>query len=206
MLRTHKPQTKIETRESDIYYVLASFIEVDGRPYSLELVKRTKSDDMFERENVLNQLLVRNRQVYMDSVTKVYNRRYYEDVVRNNLGPAGIALMDIDDFKICNDTYGHHAGDLALEAVAKTIRSCIRETDLLIRYGGDEFLLLMPQSRPNGVESVIRRVQDAVQAARVPSHPELRLSVSIGGVCDVQPLTEAIRQADVRMYRNKENG
>ena len=141
-----------------------------------------------------------------DALTGTYNRRYYEDVVRNNLGPAGIALMDIDDFKICNDTYGHHAGDLALETVAKAIRSCIRETDLLIRYGGDEFLLLMPQSRPNGVESVIRRVQDAVQAARVPSHPELRLSVSIGGVCDVQPLTEAIRQADVRMYRNKENG
>lgn len=59
VLRTHKPQTKIETRESDIYYVLVSFIEVDGRPYSLELVKRIKSDDMFERENVLNQLLVR---------------------------------------------------------------------------------------------------------------------------------------------------
>ena len=79
VLRTHKPQTKIETRASDIYYVLASFIEVDGRPYSLELVKRTKSDDMFERENVLNQLLVRDRQVYMDSVTKVYNRRYYDE-------------------------------------------------------------------------------------------------------------------------------
>lgn len=85
------------------------------------------------------------------------------------------------------------------------MQNCLRQTDILIRYGGDEFLLLMPQSRPNGVESVIRRVQDAA-AARVPSHPELRLSVSIGGVCDVQPLTEAIRQADVRMYRNKENG
>ena len=74
-----------------------------------------------------------------DALTGTYNRRFYEEVVRNNLGPAGIALMDIDDFKICNDTYGHHAGDLALETVAKAIRSCIRETDLLIRYGGDEF-------------------------------------------------------------------
>lgn len=63
----------------------------------------------------------------------------------------------------------------------------------------------MPQNCPDGVESVIRRVQNAVQAARVPSHPELRLSVSIGGVCNVQPLTEAIRQADARMYCNKEN-
>ena len=141
-----------------------------------------------------------------DALTGTYNRRFYEEVVRNNIGPAGIALMDIDDFKICNDTYGHHAGDLALETVAKAVRSCIRETDLLIRYGGDEFLLLMPQNCPDGVESVIRRVQNAVQAARVPSHPELRLSVSIGGVCNVQPLTEAIRQADARMYCNKENG
>ena len=90
VLRTHKPQTKIETRESDIYYVLASFIEVDGRPYSLELVKRIKSDDMFERENVLNQLLVRNRQVYMDSVTKVYNRRYYDERLNTQIGRAHV--------------------------------------------------------------------------------------------------------------------
>lgn len=99
VLRTRKPQTKIETRESDIYYVLASFIEVDGRPYSLELVKRIKSDDMFERENVLNQLLVRNRQVYMDSVTKVYNRRYYDERLKNLEGRFSFAMIDMDNFK-----------------------------------------------------------------------------------------------------------
>ena len=90
--------------------------------------------------------------------------------------------------------------------MAAAVQNCLRETDILIRYGGDEFLLLMPQSRPHGVESAIRRVQNAVQAARVPGHLELQLSVSIGGVCDVQPLTEAIRQADARMYSDKENG
>ena len=60
-----------------------------------------------------------------DALTGTYNRRYYEEVVRNNIGPSCIALMDIDDFKICNDTYGHHAGDLALETVAKAVRGCI---------------------------------------------------------------------------------
>lgn len=105
VLRTHKPQTKIETRESDIYYVLASFIEVDGRPYSLELVKRTKSDDMFERENVLNQLLVRNRQVYMDSVTKVYNRRYYDERLKNLESWFSFAMIDMDNFKHINDRF-----------------------------------------------------------------------------------------------------
>ena len=111
VLRTHKPQTKIETRESDIYYVLVSFIEVDGRPYSLELVKRIKSDDMFERENVLNQLLVRNRQVYMDSVTKVYNRRYYDERLKNLEGRFSFAMIDMDNFKHINDRFGHQAGD-----------------------------------------------------------------------------------------------
>ena len=111
VLRTHKPQTKIETRESDIYYVLASFIEADGRPYSLELVKRIKSDDMFERENVLNQLLVRNRQVYMDSVTKVYNRRYYGERLKNLEGRFSFAMIDMDNFKHINDRFGHQAGD-----------------------------------------------------------------------------------------------
>lgn len=119
--------------------MLASFIEVDGRPYSLELVKRIKSDDMFERENVLNQLLVRNRQVYMDSVTKVYNRRYYDERLKNLEGWFSFAMIDMDNFKHINDRFGHQAGDAALYRAAQAIKSQIRSDDELVRYGGDEF-------------------------------------------------------------------
>lgn len=115
--------------------MLASFIEVDGRPYSLELVKRIKSDDMFERENVLNQLLVRDRQVYMDSVTKVYNRRYYDERLKNLEGWFSFAMIDMDNFKHINDRFGHQAGDAALYRAAQAIKSQIRSDDELVRYG-----------------------------------------------------------------------
>jgi len=208
VLATGKPQSKIETANNEVFYVLASRLEVDGVPYVLELVNQIRSDDMAgpaDTGSVLSQLLIRNRQVYMDSVTKVYNRRYYEEVVRNNLGPAGIALMDIDDFKICNDTYGHHAGDLALETVAKAIRSCIRETDLLIRYGGDEFLLVLPGIPADFFKTKLEQIRDAAQKAVVPGYPHFRLSLSIGGAMQTlaDPMENVVRRADLLMYQAK---
>ena len=77
----------------------------------------------------------------------------------------------------------------------------LRQTDVLVRYGGDEFLLLVPHIRPG--EHVIQRVREAAASARVEGYPELELSASVGGVCGVHPLTEAIRQADEKMYQNK---
>lgn len=181
VLRTHKPQTKIETRESDIYYVLASFIEVDGRPYSLELVKRTKSDDMFERENVLNQLLVRNRQVYMDSVTKVYNRRYYDERLKNLEGWFSFAMIDMDNFKHINDRFGHQAGDAALYRAAQAIKSQIRSDDELVRYGGDEFFLLFRDLPQQILEKKLQSIRATLDEIVIEEYPELHISASIGG-------------------------
>ena len=140
-----------------------------------------------------------------DALTGTYNRRFYEEVVRNNLGPAGIALMDIDDFKICNDTYGHHAGDLALETVAKAIRSCIRETDLLIRYGGDEFLLVLPGIPADYFKVKLEQIRTAVQQTVVPGYPHFRLSLSIGGAMQTlaDPMENVVRRADLIMYQAK---
>ena len=145
------------------------------------------------------------QQLNHDALTGAYNRRYYEEVVRNNLGPAGIALMDIDDFKICNDTYGHHAGDLALETVAKAIRSCIRETDLLIRYGGDEFLLVLAGIPADFFRTKLEQIRDAAQKTVVPGYPHFRLSLSIGGAMQTlaDPMENVVRRADLLMYQAK---
>ena len=145
------------------------------------------------------------QQLNHDALTGAYNRRYYEEVVRNNIGPAGIALMDIDDFKICNDTYGHHAGDMALETVAKTIRSCIRETDLLIRYGGDEFLLVLAGIPADFFRTKLEQIRDAAQKTVVPGYPHFRLSLSIGGAMQTlaDPMENVVRRADLLMYQAK---
>ena len=87
--------------------------------------------------------------------------------------------------------------------IVAAIQSCIRTTDILIRYGGDEFLLLFPQIAEENLSVKNARIREAVKQIVIPEYPDLKLSVSIGGVCGVHPIKEAIRQADEQMYRNK---
>ena len=144
-------------------------------------------------------------ELYRDPLTGAYNRRYYEEVVRKSIGPAGIALMDVDDFKICNDTYGHHAGDVALETVANAIRSCTRSSDLLIRYGGDEFLLVLPGIPGDVLQTKLEQIRTAAQMTSVPGYSHFRISLSIGGAIQsiADPMENIVRRADWLMYQAK---
>ncbi|MDV5042649.1 diguanylate cyclase [Faecalibacterium duncaniae] len=143
--------------------------------------------------------------LYHDVLTGTYNRRYYEDIASRIVGPAGITLIDVDDFKICNDTYGHYAGDMALETAANAIRSCIRESDLLIRYGGDEFLLVLPGIPGDILQTKLEQIRTAAQMASVPGYSHFRLSLSIGGTMQAitDPMENAVRRADRLMYQAK---
>ncbi len=143
--------------------------------------------------------------LYQDVLTGTYNRRYYEDIASRIVGPTGIALIDVDDFKICNDTYGHYAGDMALETAANAIRSCIRNADLLIRYGGDEFLLVLPGIPSDILQAKLEQIRAAVQQATVPGYSHFRLSLSIGGTMQAitDPMENAVRRADWLMYQAK---
>ena len=146
-----------------------------------------------------------HEKLYHDVLTGAYNRRYYEDIASHAVGPAGIALMDVNDFKICNDTYGHYAGDMALETAANAIRSCIRNSDLLIRYGGDEFLLVLPGIPSDTLQAKLEQISTAIQQAAVPGYSHFRLSLSIGGTMQTitDPIENAVRRADRLMYQAK---
>ena len=112
-------------------------------------------------------------------------------------------LIDVDHFKQINDTYGHPVGDEALRAIAAAILGRIRDSDTLIRYGGDEFLLIFPQIDEDVFYRRLSQLRDAVSRVVLDDVPELKLSISIGGVYRLAPLTEAIRQADQKMYAQK---
>ena len=145
--------------------------------------------------------------LYHDSLTCAFNRRYYEDVVQGFEGPFGVAIMDLDDFKIYNDSCGHQAGDLALEVTAAVIRDCIRQTDILIRYGGDEFLLILPGCPIEKIRSKLEQIRARVQTTSVPGYPHIHLSLSIGGVLQTaeDTMETAVHCASRLMYQAKEH-
>ena len=162
------------------------------------------SEDETARQRAAREQQLKD-ELYRDPLTGIYNRRYYEEVVRKYTGPAGVALMDVDDFKICNDTYGHYAGDMALKTVANAIQSCIRKSDLLIRYGGDEFLLVLPGIPSDILQAKLEQIRAAAQMASVPGYSHFRISLSIGGTIQslAAPMENIVRRADRLMYQAK---
>ena len=179
-----------------VFYVHAVCVEVDGTPYALELVSPIRMEDLRgdEDASVLNQLLLRNRQVYIDSATHVYNRRYFDDRLRDLDGEFTLAMLDLDHFKRINDTYGHLAGDAALSRAAQAIRSAIRTGDELVRYGGDEFLLLFHGMPRNALKKKLESIRAAVESLEFPEYPGLRITVSIGGAHAVGPLADTVQK------------
>ena len=206
--RKKNEQLKLEYLDSNIYQVISKYVEIDGKPYVMELINVMNSDAVMDedgRNELIKQLSGYNRELYTDALTGIYNRRYYEERIRNSNMSAGVAMIDLDDFKIYNDTFGHDAGDLALTTVVGIIKDNVRRTDMLIRMGGDEFLLVMPDIGEQAFADKLNQIQGKIHSSKVPGYSQLRLSVSIGGVLSGSGSTveRAIRKADQFMYQAK---
>lgn len=204
-------RTKLEYLDSDIYQVTARYVEIDGQPYVMELLRKMDEEflvDLENRDRLMEKLSGYNEKLYQDALTGVYNRRYYEDRIKQMTASVGAAMIDMDDFKIYNDTYGHNAGDLALITTVEAIRRCIRKNDTLIRYGGDEFLLVLQGISETMFREKLKQIRTEIYNANVPTYSRLQLSASIGGVMSAgRTVEETVMEADKFMYlaKNRKN-
>lgn len=199
--------TKLEFIGLEMYQVIAKYLEVDEIPCVVEMISCLDDETLLDaegREVLIKKFAHYRRELYADALTGSYNRRYFEDRLKEQRMDAGIAMIDLDDLKTYNDTYGHMAGDKVLMTVAEAIISCIRKTDRLVRYGGDEFLLVMPGIGLEAFIAKLHRIQDVVRNTSVEGCPQLKLSVSIGGaLTNGETVGKAMYRADEYMYQAK---
>lgn len=204
-----KQKTKLEFLDADVFLVISRYLEIDDEACVMELVKHLENDTLIDtdgRDKLVGKLKGYQDKLYIDPVTGVYNRRYFEDEIRNMQNSAGVAMIDLDDFKLYNDIYGHDMGDQVLCIVADVIKDCIRKTDKLIRYGGDEFLLILSDMVRGTLRGKLLQIQEAIENATIPNCFRLKLTASIGGVISEDgQIDEAIAKADQLMYKAKDH-
>lgn len=172
------------------------------------------SDRMQAQIMELNQQL--GEKALTDPLTGLLNRRgLYEhlDVAASHMAregrPFGLLLLDLDYFKQVNDSFGHRTGDDLLVLLAHALRGKLRISDSCARWGGEEFLLLLPDCSTEALDVVTQKVLEAVRLLALPEIPDAHpLTASIGGYqcLQVEPVDESIRKADAAMYRAKALG
>jgi len=150
----------------------------------------------------------------IDAVTNVFTRGFLHDLLQGEIAraertgrPLALVMCDLDDFKLVNDRYGHLMGDYILYQVAAILKSCVRGSDYVIRYGGDEFLLVLSETDENGAETVRQRIHRKIAEWDHDNRVgDLPLSVSLGMYLHVtgQSPEKDVAEADARMYAEKQ--
>lgn len=188
---------------------------LNGLELDMEATKSSRINKTGVMQNILSDL---NKLVLEDSLTGLYNRRYFNralesEMMRNSreYHYLSLAILDVDFFKRINDTYGHDAGDEVLKALAIIMNKNVRQSDALMRIGGEEFAVIMPNVRHNVAIDVMERLRKDIENLIIPFNDnEIRTSVSIGiTVCEPnKPISvdKLYKQADEALYRAKKTG
>jgi two-component system, cell cycle response regulator len=164
----------------------------------------------------LLQMLSKRAQI--DGLTGLWNRAFFDKRMAEELTraqryghPLSLAMVDLDYFKQVNDTYGHPVGDAVLQGVARVLRRETRESDLVCRFGGEEFAVVMPETNPQDALKLSERIRIAVGETRWPRVPQLHVTVSMGVIGATAPGVlpnpeDWIELCDRQLYAAKHNG
>jgi diguanylate cyclase (GGDEF)-like protein len=204
-------------REGRLYGVIT--VARKGRPFSdeeRELLRLLAAQTTLALENVELHYQVR-RQAVTDELTGLGNYARFQELlsieaqqVRRYGDSVALLMLDLDDFKSINDTFGHQQGDAVLRAVARSLRESCREVDTAVRYGGDELAVILPRTRLEGALAIGERARAAIESLRIPrldGDDSLRVTASVGVSASEIGDTEAlISDADRALYIAKREG
>jgi diguanylate cyclase (GGDEF)-like protein len=212
--RISEGETAVEVPDSgsgdEIQVLARTFNQMSARLHQSRLQLESRNEELKRANQALEQLSI------TDSLTRLHNHRFFQDQfareakrVERTGSPLALVLIDIDDFKSLNDRLGHAAGDAVLARVAAVMSGVLRDTDLLCRYGGEEFALLSPQTDLPGGVSLAEKIRGAVAESKYPivgPDGPIRITVSIG-VAEFADSTEAtFNEADRALYDAKASG
>ncbi|MFA9374331.1 MAG: diguanylate cyclase [Poseidonibacter sp.] len=160
----------------------------------------------------LSQLKIKE-QVYIDELTQVFNRKFYNKRVQESLDLFKrydcnfcLAILDIDNFKNINDTYGHDIGDAVLVKIAKAIKDMIRSTDLLFRIGGEEFVLILPKNDLDNAFIIIEKIREYISTLELVKNEKITVSIGLTKVKKSDSVETLFKRADILMYKSKRSG
>ena len=198
--------SKLEFADDSIFQIISKYVEISGKPYVLEMIYKDNDGVLlgaYGKTDFMDNIVNYNRQLYHDALTGAYNRRYYEEQAKSMRYIDAVAMLDANNFKGINDHYGHAAGDCLLKAVCESIKECIRSSDILIRLGGDEFVLLMSNIPEIVFYQKITEIKQRISEIKLPDYPDIKCAAAIGGVYGIQPIENALTEADRLMYIDK---
>jgi len=191
-------------KESELYELKVSIIKMIENLEKI-LIQTSKEKTIYER------------MALTDPLTGLYNRRVFMEMAEKELAKAkrygynfSILMLDIDNFKRINDTYGHDVGDLVLKKIAEILRRNVRGADVVARFGGEEFIVMLSNANLNGAVKKAEQLRRLIEQTPVelPSGEKLRVTVSIGVSTyrGQESLEELIKEADIALYEAKRNG
>lgn len=199
--------TKFEFINNDMYFVTTKYMEIDDTLYMLEMVSRIQDDSLFSgygKEDLAQKLSGYGDKIYIDALTGVRNRTYYEECVETLDRISAIAMMGLDSFQSVNETFGFQVGDKVLKQVAEDIRSCVRSTDILVRYEGDEFVLVFIDITSDIFKNRLETIRQTIEQMTINGYPDLHITVSIGGYFTQNISSETIKKVNMFLVKAKE--
>ena len=199
---------KFEFVDSDVYLITAMYVEIEDEPFVIEMLAKLTDETMFGAwgaNDFAESIIKYNRKLYLDALTGAYNRQYYDEQLASLPGEYAVAYIDLDRFKDINDTWGHQAGDQALKAVVRAMQSCVRDTDSVMRFGGDEFVLVFRNIPKPTFAMRLEKLREVVSEIVFEEFPGMHLSISIGGYYGDGTMDELIQKADALLYDAKMN-